>query len=235
MDEQQSEPQIVERPEGHTWRQQLNTVTPASKYLSIMLFVILPFVGFLLGYLQGLQDAAPAAPCPLCPGGTNAASESSAVTKLIMKECIARGGEVVNTLGGIPKEYADAENMGKLTDARCPCVCLVTQTDGAADAASLIDQHTAEGEVRFQGMVLPGGQHNCQVDGVCSIMAGEYEVEWAHGWPQEPVGTMNNDIQIGDLVDVYGKVVSEKYVTIYGSEEYYVRHAEVRNNARDQE
>jgi hypothetical protein len=48
------------------WHAPLNRVTTFSKYFALALFIILPFVGFWLGYLYGLQTAPVPGSCPLC-------------------------------------------------------------------------------------------------------------------------------------------------------------------------
>lgn len=80
-----------------------------------------------------------------------------------------------------------------------------------------------DNEIKLTGIVIPGGQHSCPFDGICSIMVGKYEVIWAKGWPKEPVGTMDNDIQTGDEVNVYGKKLDEKTITLYGKESYFIQ------------
>ena len=80
-----------------------------------------------------------------------------------------------------------------------------------------------DNEIKLTGIVVPGGQDSCPVDGICSIMVGKYEIIWAKGWPQEPRGTMDNKIQIGDEVNVYGGKLDKKTITIYGKESYYIQ------------
>lgn len=78
-------------------------------------------------------------------------------------------------------------------------------------------------EIKFIGTVSPGGQNTCPVDGICSLMVDDIEVIWAVGWPQEPRGSMDEDINIGDKVEVYGKKKGQGVVTIYGSLQYYIK------------
>ena len=80
-----------------------------------------------------------------------------------------------------------------------------------------------DNEIKLTGIVVPGGQNSCPEDGICSIMIGKYEIIWAKGWSQEPQGTMDNEIQVGDEVNVYGKKLDEKTITIYGKESYYIQ------------
>jgi|GEM_PF-5288413 len=74
----------------------------------------------------------------------------------------------------------------------------------------------------FSGNVREGGQTKCVVDGICSILVSEYEVIWAKGWPSEPVGT-KEAVRVGDRVEVYGRVVNDNTVTLYGNENYYIK------------
>lgn len=81
----------------------------------------------------------------------------------------------------------------------------------------------SDNEIKFVGYVMLGGQDTCPFDGICSLIVGDIEVIWAKGWPQEPVGSMDNQIDIGDKVEIYGKREGNNVVTIYGSEEYYIK------------
>ena len=91
------------------------------------------------------------------------------------------------------------------------------------DEVEIIIDDLESGEIKFKGVVMPGGQDTCSVDGTCSIMVGDTEVIWGEGWPQEPRGSMDDNIQIGKAVEVYGKKEMADVVSIYGSEKYYIR------------
>ncbi len=77
----------------------------------------------------------------------------------------------------------------------------------------------------FSGTVREGGQTSCFVDGVCSTMVSEYEVIWAAGDDPEPVVGMNDAVRVGDRVEVFGQVIGENLVTLYGNENYYLKKA----------
>jgi hypothetical protein len=84
---------------------------------------------------------------------------------------------------------------------------------------------TTTPEVRiiiFSGVVLEGGQRTCAVDGICSTFVSEYEVIWGQGWNTDPLGK-KEVVYPGDFVEVYGQVVDESTVTLYGNEHYYLK------------
>jgi hypothetical protein len=70
------------------WKRQLTAVTPLSKYLAMALFVLLPFAGFIVGYIHGVQNG----PVPgSCPGCSYEAwvEEGESKTDLRHKECVS--------------------------------------------------------------------------------------------------------------------------------------------------
>jgi hypothetical protein len=76
-------------------------------------------------------------------------------------------------------------------------------------------------EVRFRGRVRPGGQDNCGNGGDCTMMVGGVEVVWAQEEKFGPVGEISH-VQTGEEVEVYGELVSDGVVTLYGSESFYI-------------
>ncbi len=82
----------------------------------------------------------------------------------------------------------------------------------------------SENEVRMSGKISPGGENTCPTDGVCSIKIDNYEIIWATGWDNSSSrGEFENNLSIGDKVEVYGKKLNNNRITIYGSESYYIK------------
>ncbi len=80
--------------------------------------------------------------------------------------------------------------------------------------------------VNLAGTVT-GTIDDCAFDGICAfIIDDKTEVIWANGMMQ-CLGSMDNDITIGDQVEVYAEVplntTRGSQVTICTGEEYYIR------------
>jgi hypothetical protein len=86
----------------------------------------------------------------------------------------------------------------------------------------IVSENVIEEEIVLKGIVT-GSKSGCEVDGICSLLLGDYEIIWAKGWPQEPRGSVDENINTGDEVEVYGKKAGANIVTIYGNETFYIK------------
>lgn len=98
----------------------------------------------------------------------------------------------------------------------------------------------AHDEITFVGTISSGRTQGCihpRGDGECSFMVGGWEV--VDGlWPNYPPGlgnitegkgTTSAPIDPGTRVKVYAQKIGDKKVSIYGSEEYYVKEVKTSN------
>ena len=76
------------------------------KYLAMAIFIALPFVGFYSGYQYKTKLP---------------------INTLSPEKCIDLKGEIRNTISDPPKN--SEVTLGKVIGLRCPCVCIVTDSN----------------------------------------------------------------------------------------------------------
>lgn len=88
---------------------------------------------------------------------------------------------------------------------------------------TIIYENDSNQEIIVRGIFEEEGDTSCYYDGVCSIIMGKYEVITFVGWPSEIKGDIDNSFQIGNIIEVYGKIVDKNIITLYGNESYYLK------------
>lgn len=92
---------------------------------------------------------------------------------------------------------------------------------------------TSTEEVRiviFSGNVKNGGRKDCLYDGVCSTVVSEYEVIWSDINASSTIMGIKDFVRTGDRVEVYGRVIDDGVVTLYGNENYYLKKVSQKGN-----
>lgn len=155
------------------------------------------------------------------PDKCNYQCESSADCRSAMCGCINKEEKFSSCRGfSIFEECVVADCV----PGNCECINNKCENEDNMKSISKISYYNPDTEeIRFTGIVLPGGKNDCPVDGICSSMVGDFEVIWGQGetWPPEPRGSKGS-FDLGYKVEVYGKKIGDNIVTIHGSKDYYI-------------